>query len=292
MASIIDEKRLWWPSPAYRRDILAERRERLAATALPVTARDLLLRRRRVSLGLSPQLYRWSLVSHFLGHFSGGHRLETEGLSNVPTAGPWVFVMKHRMWADIAMHSASFTWRTSGLHKDLPSWELASDHRRFREITAAGSYCHFVMKEDLLTLPIGLHIVLNGGIPVLQDLETKTKNSPGFDPASPAVLRQRERMARWYQFKDSYREIRNVLSGGGAIMIYGEATRMGGERMGHISTRFLERLGQIEGVKYIPVGSRVEGRTYRLAYGEPCAVAELRDAIAGLSGIPESGYVP
>ncbi|MBF0245156.1 MAG: hypothetical protein HQL31_07765, partial [Planctomycetes bacterium] len=113
----------------------------------------------------------------------------------------------------------------------------------------------------------------------------KALNKPGFDPHSKAVLREKEKYASWFSFKDSFREVREELSRGGNIVFYGEGTRMPVDRMGQISQRFLTRLEDIPEIKFIPVGTYIRGRRQTVSYGPPCPVAELYRTIAGLSEI-------
>ena len=270
------------------KSILAERRERLGGHG--VRARCLLGYTRKVNLGCSPLLYRVSCRYQLLRMCLNKWNLTYEGLEHIDKNKPSLFVMKHRGFSDITLHGFAYAWATSGLSLDNPSpWTSA---KTLIEILNAGKTSRFIMKEDLLSLPIGLHLVLNGGIPVPQDLETKALNQPGFDPKDPKVLEQQKKMSSWFNFKDSYREILSTLKTNGSVMIYGEATRVHGDHMGHLSLKMIERLCAVPNTQLIPVGSSLRDGTMTVRYGAPCSSVDLRDNIARLSEIPPERYLP
>lgn len=285
----ITDPRLIDPSFSLLKVLLRERAERFADQK--VKARCLLGFTRWTSLGCSPQHYSTACFHQLKRTCLAKFQVEYEGLQNIPVDEPALFVMKHRGFTDITLHGFAYAWATSGLHLDRgPS--LLGDDPAMKEVISKGRSCRFVMKEDLLSLPIGLHLVINGGIPVPQDLETKALNTPGFDPKAPEVIAKTEKMAKWFSFKDSFREITTTLKLGGGVMIYGEATRVAGDRMGHLSQRMLERLARSSKAALIPVGTQLEGKALRVRYGAPSSIDGLRDAIAELSGISKDAYIP
>jgi 1-acyl-sn-glycerol-3-phosphate acyltransferase len=271
-------------------EILRERSERLGKGS--TLARCLLGFTRRVSLGVSPALYRMSCVQQFYRTCQSYGPVVYEGLENIPLDRPCLFVMKHRGFSDITMHGMGYALATSGSVDDLVFPDCWSSKTEIVERVKDARLCRFVMKEDLLSLPIGLHLVLNGGIPVPQDLETKAKNTPGFDPKAPKVLEQQKKMSGWFNFKDSFREITNTLKGGDAVMIYGEATRVSGEKMGHLSERMIQRLAKSNQAALIPVGSEIKDGEIFVRYGQDTEMDELRESIARLSGIPLENFLP
>jgi len=270
--------------------ILRERAERLGKG--PVLARSLLGLTRRVTLGVSPNLYWFSCVRQFYWTCQGHGPVHYEGLGNIPADRPCLFVMKHRGFSDITLHGVGFALATSGQSEGLRFPECWSNRPGIVELLGRGKLCRFVMKEDLLSHPIGLHLVLNGGIPVPQDLETKAKNTLGFDPSSEEVLKHQKKMAGWFNFKESFREITTTLKDGGAVMIYGEATRVSGDKMGHLSEKMIQRLAKNPGVALIPVGSQVQEGRMVVRYGRETDVSSLRAVIAELSGITQENFLP
>ncbi|MBF0198679.1 MAG: hypothetical protein HQL32_13265 [Planctomycetes bacterium] len=273
------------------KELKEERAERLNSSANKLKARTLLFGTSSLSLGCSPLHYRYYCLCQLLHLYARKFPIAYEGLSNIPNDGKIIFVMKHRSFSDITLHGFGYAWASSGLHLDQTIDQLKANIPLMKEILNKGQSCRFVMKEDLLNLPIGFHLVMNGGIPVHQDLETKAKNQKDFDPKCPKVLKKRDAMSKWFSFKDSYKEVMNELKGGGAIMIYGEATRVEGDQMGHLSEKFLSRLVRIPGAKIIPVGSRVENKKMIISYGPQCEIDDLRTQIATLSGIKESHFI-
>lgn len=197
--------------------------------------------------------------------------------------------MKHRGFADISLHGMGNLWATSGLSTDLPSDLLWQDKEALLDIVSQGELCRFIMKDELLNLPLGLHLVLNGGIPVPQDLETKAKNTEGFNPEDPKVLARQKEFTSWFNFKDSFREILQTLKSNGSIMIYGEATRVHGDKMGHLSLKLIKKLSR--GVTVIPVGSVFKDQHMSINYGTPTELDDLRYAIADLSEIHKSQFI-
>ena len=270
--------------------ILKERGERLTSTA-KVRGRSLLGFCRRTTLGVSPKHYRFFCALQLLKTCVNKWPLRYEGLENIPTDRPVLFVMKHRGFSDITLHGFGYAWATSGLFRERFSEAIWEDRSALERILSVGKSCRFVMKEDLLNLPIGLHLVVNGGIPVPQDLETKALNTPGFDPKDPKVLEQQKKMSSWFNFKDSYREILETLKGGGGVMIYGEATRVEGHRMGHLSLKMISRLAKVPDTQLIPVGTKYNDQGMTVSYGPACALEDLRDRIAELSDIPKDQYL-
>jgi 1-acyl-sn-glycerol-3-phosphate acyltransferase len=268
--------------------ILRDRQLRLTPDG-SVLARCLLGFRRRVNLDVSAAMYRVACEQQLKYLCLNKWDLRFEGIEHIDKDSPSLFVMKHRGFADITLHGFGYMWGTSGLHLEQPTpWQ---NPKMMSEILLAGKSSRFVMKEDLLALPIGLHLVMNGGIPVPQDLETKALNNPGFDPKDPKVLAQQKKMSTWFNFKDSYREIINTLKNNGSVMIYGEATRVSGDRMGHLSLRMIERLCKAPRTRLIPVGTSLTDGVMTVRYGEPCGMNDLRDRIAELSKIPKSNYI-
>lgn len=284
------EQFITFPSLSYLGELKREREQRFTEDKPKVTARDVCLRKRQLSLGVSNAHYNFFLLNQFYNLCRGKNDVCFKGLDLVPDNGPLLFVMKHRGFSDITCHGMGHALIRSTIHKARSVEEGFTDLRRVRKIVTHAFPSRFIMKEDLLNLPIGVHLVLNGGIPVLQDLETKALNNPGFDPEAKAVLKKRERLSKWFNFKDSYREIMQVLKNNGSIMIYGEATRVHGEKMGHISLKFIERMAK-GNVHLIPVGSRLENKRMTICYGSPCDSADLRSKIAELSGIPDSSFI-
>lgn len=270
--------------------ILAERRERIGKGS--TKARCLLGFTRKVSLGVASHLYRFSCVQQFYRSCQANGPVHYDGLEKIPLDRPCLFVMKHRGFSDITLHGMGYALATTGELEKLKFPECWRNRPAIVERMQRAKLCRFVMKEDLLSLPIGLHLVLNGGIPVPQDLETKAKNTPGFDPKDSAVLAHQKAMSSWFNFKDSYREITQNLKEGGAVMIYGEATRVSGEKMGHLSEKMIQRLGRIGNTAIVPVGSQICDGKMVIRYGEPTEVEQLRQKIADLSGIQASDYLP
>lgn len=239
--------------------------------------------------GISDIHYRFYARLQFLHLYQRKWDITYTGLDHIPKDKPVLYVMKHRGFADISLHGMGSLWATSNLPNDLDPSLLWRDKEAMLDIISQGSPCRFVMKDELLSLPIGLHLVLNGGIPVPQDLETKAKNTPGFDPEDPFVLSRQKEFSTWANFKDSFREILQSLKKQTSIMIYGEATRVSGDQMGHLSLKLIQKLSR--GIEIIPVGSVFKNQTMSLNYGPPCKLDELRDTIADLSEIPKSQYI-
>jgi 1-acyl-sn-glycerol-3-phosphate acyltransferase len=256
-------------------------------------AKTLLGQKRPLSLGVSLEHYRFFCGHQLRRTCLSKWTLSYHGLQHIPVDEPVLFVMKHRGFTDITLHGFGYAWATSGVTTNINSetdrpW---LHQETFHHILQSGQPCRFVMKEDLLTLPIGAHLVINGGIPVPQDLETKAKNTPGFDPEAPEVLAHQESMSSWFSFKDSYREIVSTLKNKGAVMIYGEATRVDGNQMGHLSLNMIERLSRSKGTHIIPVGTRLLNGGMEVHYGPACEAGQLRDHIAELSGISKDNYL-
>lgn len=265
-----------------------ERKQRFSPTA-GVRARNLVGIQRQLHLGVSDKHYRFFCGHQLKRTCLSKWELSYHGLNNIPKDDPILFVMKHRGFTDITLHGFGYAWASSSYPIDAPSpW---NDTQTLSQVLNTGQACRFVMKEELLCLPIGAHLVLNGGIPVPQDLETKAKNTPGFDPKAPEVLAKQAEMAPWFSFKDSYREIINTLKNNGAVMIYGEATRVDGDRMGHLSLNMIQRLARTKRTQIIPVGTRLDHQKLEVHYGAPCGIDELRDNIASLSGITPEHYL-
>jgi 1-acyl-sn-glycerol-3-phosphate acyltransferase len=284
----LNEKGWLFPSSAYLKCIKKERVER-TASADAITARNLLYSLKKVSLGVSPYHYRFFCLWQLLGLYARNCKVEYTGLQNIKQDIPKVFVMKHRGFADITLHGFGYAWATSGL--PLIDYNPFENLLKTREVIAKGKPSRFLMKEDLLSLPIGYHLVVNGGIPILQDHETKTLNNPGYDMNDPKVQKKIKKMSTWFSFKNSYREILNVLNNNDSIMIYGEATRVSGDKMGHLSTKFLKRLSKVKNVEFIPVGSIWTDTTKKINYGAACEIEALRDNIAELSDISKEDYL-
>lgn len=280
----------YYPNSSTISALKRERDERQKGTNL-VKARTLIGICRKLTLGLSPIHYRFFCSWQLALFYKGKDKLVYTGLEHLQSKAPKVFIMKHRSYADITLHGMGYLWASSGLYLDREFESLWEEKKPVLEITESGKPCRFIMKEDLLTLPIGFHLVMNGGIPVLQDLETKALNQPDFDPESEKVVLQREKMASWFSFKDSYREVLNELNGGGSIMIYGEATRVSGNKMGHIALKFLKRLSKVKDIEFIPVGSVWRNGEKRINYGKACDIENLREEMANLSGIPKEQYL-
>jgi 1-acyl-sn-glycerol-3-phosphate acyltransferase len=270
--------------------ILKERRERLTDAA-KVRGRSLLGICRRVTLGVSPQHYRFFCALQLQKTCVNKWSLRYKGLENIPSDRPVLFVMKHRGFSDITLHGFGYAWATSGLYRDRYGESIWEDRSALEKILSVGKSCRFVMKEDLLSLPIGLHLVLNGAIPVPQDLETKALNTPGFDPKDPKVLAQQKKMSSWFTFKDSYREILETLKGSGGVMIYGEATRVEGHKMGHLSLKMIQRLAKVPNTQLIPVGTQLNDDGMTVSYGPACTLDDLRDRMAELSDISKDQYL-
>ena len=271
-------------------EILRERRERLGKGN--TKARCLLGFTRRVTLGVSPRHYRFSCVKQFYSSCQGNGPVHYEGLENIPLDRPCLFVMKHRGFSDITLHGMGYALATSGEISKLKFPDLWENKQGISQRLETARLCRFVMKEELLSLPIGLHLVMNGGIPVPQDLQTKARNTPGFNPKAPDVLEQQKRMASWFNFKDSFREISTSLKEGGAVMIYGEATRVSGEKMGHLSEKMIQRLAKNHDAAVIPVGTEVLKGNMVVRYGPVTGMEDLRSTIATLSGIKKDNYLP
>lgn len=277
-----------WYGLGSLKPILQERALRIQSEQ-GVKGRSLLGLTRRISLGVSPNHYRYFCALQLHKTCLNKWALQYKGLENIPRDRPVLFVMKHRGFSDITLHGFGYAWASSGLHlSEAKPWEK---NELTEDILSAGKMCRFVMKEDLLNLPIGIHLVFNGGIPVPQDLETKALNTPGFDPKDPNVLAQQKKMSSWFNFKDSYREILNTLKDNNAVMIYGEATRVAGDQMGHLSLKMIQRLAKVPKTQLIPVGTTLDAQGMCVSYGAPCALEELRDQIAKLSNIPKDRYL-
>lgn len=265
-----------------------ERKQRFAPSA-GVRARTLIGSKRQLHLGVSERHYRFFCGHQLKRTCLSKWELSYHGLKHIPKDSPLLFVMKHRGFTDITLHGFGHAWATSDYPIDGASpW---SRPETLNQVLSTGRACRFVMKEELLCLHIGAHLVLNGGIPVPQDLETKAKNTPGFDPSSPEVREKQAQMGPWFSFKDSYREIINTLRSRGSVMIYGEATRVDGDRMGHLSLNMIERLARTKGTLIIPVGTRLNDRSLEVHYDAPCTIDDLRDNIARLSGITTEHYL-
>jgi 1-acyl-sn-glycerol-3-phosphate acyltransferase len=270
--------------------ILEERSQRIVPEG-KVTGRSLLGLPRKVSLGVSPHHYRFFCALQLQKTCLNKWPLRYEGLDNIPVDRPCLFVMKHRGFSDITLHGFGYAWATSKLYGDAYGSSIWENPQALEEILSVGKSCRFVMKDALLNLPIGLHLVINGGIPVPQDLETKALNTPGFDAKDPKALSEQKKLGQWFNFKDSYREILETLKGGGGVMIYGEATRVQGDQMGHLSLKMIQRLARVPNTALVPVGSKLEDGSMVVSYGEACELDQLRDNIAQLSGINKDQYL-
>jgi len=213
-----------------------------------------------------------------------------EGLHNISKHEPCLFVMKHRGYSDITLHGIGNLWATSTVPLDTEALALWHNPELLLDVIHTGNLCRFIMKDELLMLPIGLHLVLNGGIPVPQDLETKARNNPSFDAHNPKALARQMELSKWFNFKDSFREILTSLKQKQSVMIYGEATRVVGNQMGHLSLKLIQKLAK--GVALIPIGSVLKGQNLTLRYGPATTTEDLRDAIAELSEIPKHQYIP
>ena len=281
------EKRWFLPSLSFISELKKERKERANSSDL-VKARNLAFRVKDVSLGCSSLHYRFFCLWQLNLLYARNCTVTYKGLENIPQDNPCVFVMKHRGFADITLHGFGYAWATSGMSFNNNPFK---SNNAMREIIHKGKTTRFLMKEDLLSLPIGHHLVLNGGIPILQDHETKTLNNPGYDANSEKVQNKIKKMSTWFSFKNSYREILNVLKDNNSLMIYGEATRVSGNKMGHLSTKFLSRLGKVKNTSFIPVGSSWTENEKTISYGKACEIDQLRDEIAKLSNITKDDYL-
>ncbi len=288
MSLITEEKYIHWPSAAYRQLMRDSWLERMNANRRLVTARKLPWGKVRLGLGVSESYYRFYFMHHFIGVYGRFMNLSVEGVDQVPLSGPRVYVMKHRKWCDITFHGVGHALITSGLKP--PDIIDPRDHATWRRQAALTETCRFVMKGELLTLPVGAHMLMNGAIPITQDMEIKKRNTPGYEPSAKEV-RLAESLKKWYSFMDSYREITDTLKSGKSIIIYGESTRVKDGKMGHLSTAFLKKLERIPGCQFIPVGTSIQGRNYQLRYGPPCKVEELREHVANLSHIDQSDWL-
>jgi 1-acyl-sn-glycerol-3-phosphate acyltransferase len=281
------EKRWLIPSFNYIRELKKERKDRSTNGDL-LKARDLAFRTQSVSLGCSPLHYKFFCLWQLNLLYARNCSIIYKGLENIPQGCPSIFVMKHRGFADITLHGFGYAWATSGLPYDNNPFK---SNDAMREVIDKGKSTRFLMKEDLLSLPIGHHLVLNGGIPILQDHETKALNNPGYDVNAEKVQKKIKEMSTWFSFKNSYREILNLLKANESIMIYGEATRVPGNKMGHLSTKFLNRLSKVKNTSFIPVGSTWNKNEKTIAYGKACQIDELRDSIASLSNLTKNDYI-
>lgn len=279
------------PGYEYWRELLRERAERISPDSdNGVKARSVIGRFCRVSFGISPYHYRFFLLNqarYYLWKF----RVRIEGWQNIPQEGPLVYVMKHRHFADITLHALGHGLSSIPLCEPGKEQSVLYNFDRLRALAGQSALCRFVMKNELLDLPIGVHLTLNGGIPFVQDLETKAKNTPGFDPEDPKVKERQERLSKYASFKDGYRELLSWLKNGGCVAIYGESTRVKDNKMGHLSMRLFEKLQRTPGLQFVPVGTEINGIHYTLRYGSPCGLEELRTKVGQLSGIDEKDFL-
>lgn len=270
--------------------LLTERKERREINGRPcIKAKNLYFEDAYLTHGVSEFHYRFYARFQFQNLYKKKWDIRFEGLENIPKDQAVLYVMKHRGYADITLHGIGSLWATSSVPVDTPAHQIWQDPELLLDIISSGDICRFVMKDELLSLPIGFHLVMNGGIPVPQDLETKAMNSPNFKADDPKALARQKELATWFHFKDSFREILSSLKKQQSMMIYGEATRVHGDQMGHLSTKLIQKLSR--GVNIIPVGSVLKGRELILRYGTETPLDQLRDTIADLSEIPKSNYI-
>lgn len=270
--------------------MLLERKERYQLES-NTFGKTLSGKKESVSLGCSPFHFRFFCFWQLKALYAWNSEIIYEGLQHIPKDRACIFVMKHRGYSDITLHGFGNAWATSDETYNETQNKLP-ENVKIRKILSEGKMCRFLMKEDLLSLPIGAHLVINGGIPILQDHETKALNNPEYNPDDPSVKDKIKKMSTWFSFKDSYREILDSLKQSQSIMIYGEATRVAGNKMGHLSLKFLKRLTKNDDTCFIPVGSTWKGKQKIIRYGLPCELDQLRDHIAELSEIPKSNYIP
>lgn len=278
------------PSLAGFQQLLTERKERTHIQSRPwVKAKNLFFEDAYLTHGVSEFHYRFYARCQFLNLYQKKWKISFRGLENIPKDEAVLYVMKHRGYSDITLHGIGSLWATSQVSIDTPCQQLWNDPELLLDVISSGQICRFVMKDELLCLPIGFHLVMNGGIPVPQDLETKARNSKNFNADNPKALARQKELGTWFQFKDSFREILGSLKKQQSMMIYGEATRVHGDKMGHLSTKLIQKLSR--GVKIIPVGSVLKGRELTLNYGPETPIEQLRDTIAELSEIPRHNYI-
>jgi 1-acyl-sn-glycerol-3-phosphate acyltransferase len=279
------------PSLAGLQQLLAERHERRTLNGRPwIKTKNLLFQDAYISHGVSEFHYRFYARLQFLNLYQKKWDIRFEGLEHIPKNEAVLYVMKHRGYADITLHGIGSLWATSQVPLNTPEKHLWQNPELFLDLISSGQICRFVMKDELLCLPIGYHLVINGGIPVPQDLETKAKNSTNFKADDPKALARQKELGQWFHFKDSFREILSSLKKQQSMMIYGEATRVHGDQMGHLSTKLIQKLSRA--TKIIPVGSVLKGRELTLKYGPVTQLEQLRDTIAELSEIPPNRYIP
>ena len=278
------------PNLAGFQQLCKERQERFKFNDAPwVKTKDMTFRERYLSHGVSEFHYRFFARLQFLKLYASKWNISYEGLDHIPKNEAVLFVMKHRGYADISLHGMGNLWATSNVDNHLKSSHLWTNSNQLLDVISTGDICRFVMKDDLLCLPIGCHLVMNGGIPVPQDLETKARNTLNFEADDPKALAKQKELSSWFNFKDSFREIISSLKKNKSIMIYGEATRVRGDKMGHLSLKLIKKLSR--GIKIIPVGSVQKENQMIIRYGATTDLDSLRESIAQLSEIPKEHFL-